>query len=169
MAILRCTKKILTEIKIKPSDSEILPDDFGSWHCNLLRIDRRKCVLFTHDNTLYSFLVPGLTKPDFMNFKAVFRENIFKNLFDEQLPQDQIERFLDNNREIKIAKTNNRSVLGSMNDLAFQLKYQIQDMGGLVNASIPKLNHNLNRIPMSTIKDIYSIDELKRFLGIPSR
>lgn len=169
MAILRCTKKILTEIKIKPSENEGLSDEFGSWHCNLLRIDRRKCVLYTHDRTLYSFFVPGLTKPSFMNFSEVFREGLFKNLLDEQLPQDQIERFLDNNRKIEIAKTNNRSVLGSMNDLAFQLTYRVHDMGGLVNTNIPELNHFLNRIPMSKIKEAYSIYELKRFLGIPIR
>ena len=29
-----------------------------SWHANLLRIDRRKCVLFTQDATLYSVFVP---------------------------------------------------------------------------------------------------------------
>lgn len=169
MAILRCTKKILTEIKIKPSENDELSDDFGSWHCNLLRIDRRKCVLFTHDRTLYSFLVSGLTKPDFTNFNEVFRESVFKNLLNEQLPQNQIERFLDNNRKIEIAKTNNRSVLGSMTDLAFQLTYRVQDMGGLVNANIPELNHFLNRIPMSKIKEVYSIYELKSFLGIPIR
>ena len=169
MAILRCTKKLLTEIKKKPSENDELSDAFGSWHCNLLRIDRRKCVLHTHDRTLYSFLVPGLTKPDFMNFNKVFRESLFKNLLNEQLPQDQIERFLDNIRKIEIAKTNNRSVLGSMNDLAFQLTYRIQDMGGLVNANIPELNQYLNRIPMSKIEEVYSIYELKRFLGIPIR
>jgi CRISPR/Cas system CSM-associated protein Csm2 small subunit len=169
MAIIRCTKKILTEIKIKPSENEGLSDGFGSWHCNLLRIDRRKCVLYTHDYTLYSFLVPGLTKQDFVNFDEVFRESLFKNLLNEKLPQDQIERFLDNNRIIEIAKTNNRSVLGSMNDLAFQLTYRVQDMGGIVNTNIQELNHFLNRIPMSKISETYSIYELKSFLGIPTR
>ena len=29
-----------------------------SWHANLLRFDRRKCVLFTHDASLYSVFMP---------------------------------------------------------------------------------------------------------------
>ena len=169
MAILRCTRKLLNEIKIEPFENNELLDEFGSWHCNLLRIDRRKCVLFTHDQTLYSFLVQGLTKPDFMNFNEVFREKLFKNLLNEQLPQNQIERFLTNNQIIEYTKTNNRSVLGSMNDLTFQLKYKIQDIGGLVDANILELNRDLNRTPMSALKEIFSIDELKRFLGIPIR
>ena len=169
MAILRCTKKLLSEINIRPADSLHLVDDLGSWHCNLLRIDRRKCVLFTHDRTLFSFIVPGLTKPDFENIYEIFKQSLFKNLIEENIPQNQIELFLDNNRKIKISKTNNRSILGSMNELAFQLKYQIRDEGGLINTNVMKLNHDLNRIPMSAIKEFFSIYELKNFLNSQSR
>ena len=165
MAILRCTQKLLSELKLKPSDSKELPSDLSSWHANLLRIDRRKCVLFTHDTTLYSFFVSGLKKPDFENIREVFRQNFFKSLIAEDIPQKQIEIFLEANREIRISKTNNRSVLGSMNDLAFQLKYRIAAMGGLVNVGLAELNIELNRIPMSAIKEIYSIDELRKLLN----
>jgi hypothetical protein len=87
----------------------------------------------------------------------------------EKIPQKQIELFLDDIRKIEIAKTNNRSVLGSMNDLTFQLKYQIADEGGLLNANITKLNHDLNRIPMGAIEEIYSIYELREFIKSLSR
>ncbi len=165
MAILRCTKKLLTELKTKPSEGMISSDVIGSWHANLLRVDRRKCILFTHDATLYSFLVPGLKKPQFENVLEVFGQNLFKNLRWGNFPQNQIEIVLDEHREIIIAKTNNRSVLGSMNDLAFQLKYRIGALGGLVNVDLAELNHELNRIPMSAIKEIYSIDELRKLLN----
>jgi hypothetical protein len=165
MAILRCTKKLLTELKTKPSEGVTSSDEMGCWHANLLRIDRRKCILFTHDVTLYSFLIPGFKKPQFENFREVFGQHLFKNLLWENFPQNQIEIVLDEHREVIIAKTNNRSVLGSMNDLAFQLKYRIAAMGGLVNVDITKLNHELNRIPMSTIKEIYSINELRKLLN----
>jgi len=169
MAILRCTKKLLSELKLKPSDSMQQPNEFSSWHANLLRIDRRKCVLFTHDTTLYSFFVPGLKKSDFKNIREVFRQNLFKSLMAENLPQKHIEIFLDDIREIEISKTNNRSVLGSMNDLTFQLKYQIADEGGLLNTDIMKLNHDLNRIPMSAVEERYSIYELRKLLTKLSR
>ena len=89
MAILRCTQKLLSELKLKPSDSIQQPSDLSGWHANLLRIDRRKCVLFTHDTTLYSFFVPGLKKPDFENIREVFGQNLFKSLMAENLPQKQ--------------------------------------------------------------------------------
>ena len=169
MATLRCTKKLLSELKRKPSVATQDTGNFGNWHANLLRIDRRKCILFTHDQTLYTFLVPGLTKPHFQNIDEVFRQNLFNSLMSENLPQNHIEIFLDNIRDIEITKTNNRSVLGSMNDLAFQVKYQIADEGGLLNSDISKLNHGINRIPMSAIKEIYSIYELQNLLNKMSR
>ena len=162
MAILRCTQKLLSELKLKPSDSMQQPSELSSWHANLLRIDRRKCVLFTHDTTLYSFFVPGLKKPDFKDFREVFRQNLFKSLMAENFSQKHIEIFLDDIREIEISKTNNRSVLGSMNDLTFQVRCQIADEGGIEIADITKLIHDLNRIPMSAIEETYSIYELKK-------
>jgi hypothetical protein len=87
----------------------------------------------------------------------------------ETLPQKHIEIFLDDIRKIEIAKTNNHSVLGSMNDLTFQLKYRIADEGGLLNADITKLIHDLNRIPISAIEEIYSIYELRKLLNKLSR
>ena len=165
MAILRCTKKLLNELKIKPSEETYFTGDLGSWHANLLRIDRRKCVLFTNDATLYSFLVPGLKKHQFQNFHEVFGQHLFKNLRLESFHQHQIEAVLDEHREIVISKTNNRSVLGSMNDLAYQLKYSISSVGGLDYMDLAELNHELNRIPMSAIKEIYSINELRKLLN----
>ena len=156
---------MLTELKTKPSEETISSNEVDSWHANLLRIDRRKCILFTHDATLYSFFVPALKKPQFENVREVFGQNLFKNLLRENFPQNQIEIVLNKHREIIIAKTNNRSVLGSMNDLAFQLKYRIAAMGGLANVDLAELNHELNRIPMSAIKEIYSIDELRKLLN----
>lgn len=164
MAIIRCTKKLLAELRVKPSAETDSTGEIGNWHANLLRFDRRKCVLFTHDATLYSFLIPGLRKPQFENIGEVFGQSLFKNLLWENFSQNQIEIMLNQLREISIGKTNNRSVLGSMNDLGFQLKYQIHGMGGLVNVDLAELNRRLNRIPMSKLERVYSIKEMQRLL-----
>jgi len=121
-------------------------------------------VLFTNNSTLYSFLVPGMKKVQFKYFEEVFSQELFKSLVAEGLPQNKIEIVLDDCREIVISKTNDRSVLGSMNDLAFQLKVRIEAAGGLGNIDLTELNHDLNRIPMSAIEEFYSIDELRKQL-----
>ncbi len=169
MAIIGCTKKLLTELKEKPADIKQTPAELSGWHANIFRADRRKCILFTHDKTLYSLFIPGLLKTHFQNIREVFGQELFKSLLSEDLSQKHIELVLDDISEIKITKTNNRSVLGSMNDLIFNIKFVIDQNGGLMNTDIYELNHNLNRIPMGAIGMDYSIDALKTLLDAPRR
>ena len=68
---------------------------------------------------------------------------------------------------IMIAKTNSRSILGSMNELAFQIKCIVHGMGGLIVTDLSEINRQLNHIPMSAIKYNFSIKELRHRLGKP--
>jgi hypothetical protein len=106
-----------------------------------------------------------MKKPQFENFDEVFRLNLFKNLMNEDLPQRQIEHVFNEHREIRIAKTNNRSVLGSMNDLAYQLKCRIYGDGGLVIVDMAETNRELNRIPMGALGYKLSIKQLHEVLN----
>ena len=146
MQLIRCTQKLIKELRIEPSEKEAQPGDIGGWHANLLRIDRRKSVLFTNDRTLYSFFVPSLKRPEFKRFQDVFRENLLNCLVNDGFPQSQIEKVLNEYQAIEIAKTNNRSVLGSMNDFAFQIKYRVAVFGGLDNTDLITVNHRFSQL-----------------------
>ncbi len=164
MQLIRCTQKLIKELRIEPSEKEAQSGYIGGWHANLLRIERRKCVLFTNDLTLYSFFVPGLKRPEFERFQEVFRQNLLKCLVNDGFSQTQVERVLSEYQTIGIAKTNNRSVLGSMNEFAFQLEYRIASFGGLENTDLIILNSELNRTLMGAIKYMCSIKLLRSML-----
>ena len=58
MQLIRCTKKLQKEMGLKQSDlcaEEPCFSYLGSWHVNLIHFDRRKCVLFVNDKTLFNF------------------------------------------------------------------------------------------------------------------
>ena len=64
MQLMRCTKKLQKEMGLKQSDlceEEPRFSYLGPWHANLIYIDRRKCVLFVNDNTLFNFIAPDLS------------------------------------------------------------------------------------------------------------
>ncbi len=49
MRYLKCTKKVLDEMGVKPVAITERPDEggpLGDWCVNLLRINRKKCLLF---------------------------------------------------------------------------------------------------------------------------
>jgi hypothetical protein len=63
--------------------------------------------------------------------------------------------------EIAFANTNSKSVLGSMNDLAFHYKYSILGSDGVHSPAVPEIIRRLNRMPMSAIKEVFPIEALK--------
>jgi len=160
--VIRCTQKLLAEIPDKLVD----PSAAGErWHANLFRIERRKCVLFTHDATLYSVFVPGLTKPDFEHLDEVFGQRLFKTLLWDEFPQAQIERMLDASRTIRFTRSNNRSVLGSMNDIRFQIEVHVAHDGGLANVDLADLHHRVNRTPFSAVGYRYPVEGFQEYLA----
>ena len=164
MAIIRCTAKLLKELGVKSTKVPDQPIRLSDWHANLLWLNRKKYVLFTNEQTLYSLLVHWTKTPRSADFLERFRLGLFKSLVSEGLAEAQLEYFLNEHAEFAITKTNNRSVLGSMNDLAFQIKSMIYVSGGLADGGLSEISRQLNRIPMGAIKYKFSIDELKQRL-----
>lgn len=159
---IHCTQKLLAEIP----DRLIDPSASGeSWHANLLRIDRRKCVLFTHDATLYSVFVPGLKKAEFERLDEVFGQRLFKALLRDEFPQTQIERMLEACRMIRFTRSSNRSVLGSMNDIRFHIGWHVEHDGGLTYVDLGQLHHKLNRIPFSAVGYGYPVERFREYLA----
>jgi hypothetical protein len=164
MTIIKCTTKLLNELGVKPANAPDQPPSLCDWHANVLRLDRKKYVLFTNDQTLYSLFVPWNKSPRSTDIMERFRFGLLKSLMSEGLAEVQIKYLLSEHAQITITKTNSRSVLGSMNDLTIQIKSMILVSDGL-DVNFSEVNRQLNRIPMSAIKYQVSIDELKRRLA----
>ncbi|MCP5408376.1 MAG: hypothetical protein H6963_03650 [Chromatiaceae bacterium] len=164
MQLIRCTKKLQKEIGLKQSDlctEEPRFSYLGSWHANLIHIDRRKCLLFANDRTLFNFIVPDLSRAQIRDLKKLFKSYLSCVLADEGFADVERERILAEYDEIGFANTNSKSVLGSMNDLAFHYKYSILESGGVHSPAVPETIRRLNRMPMSAIKEVFPIDALK--------
>ena len=164
MAVIQCTQKLIKELKVAPVMTDITGGVLSLWHANLLILDRRKCVLFTNDQTRYSFLVPGLKKPDFSFLGEYFGQALFKCLLHDGFSQEQIERLLDETREIIYTKTSNRSVLGSMNDITQMVKLTVYEEGGLVNTDIVALIQSVNHMPSGAIGYKFSVEAMRELL-----
>jgi hypothetical protein len=166
--IIHCTKKLMKELEASPS-GRIVPEPLsgflGPWHANLIRIERRKCLLLTNDRMLYSFLVTGVKKKDLVNFRELFALHLKMNLEKEGFGQEDIKKALEEYGEIAIAPTKSRSVLGSMNDLADQAEFLVSRAGGMEKGDMFTVNMMLNRIPMGAIKYRYAIDKVYELFG----
>ena len=152
MPYICCTQKLAKELNTKLCSPITENAGLGNWYANLLRIDRRKCVLFTHEPTLYSVFVAGLKKPDFQHLDDIFLRVLFKQLQEERFATDQIESVLNEyDGKIKYAKTENKSVLGSMNDMVVQIKTEVHISQSLASLDMSSLARRLNVIPFKGI------------------
>src|SRR5690606_41842344 len=79
MRVLRCTRRALDYLGAAAGDQSEPGDVDGvlkEWYVNLLRIERRNCLLFAEARTLYVFLVPGVVKRDVEKLPALFAERL---------------------------------------------------------------------------------------------
>lgn len=167
MRIIHCTRKLLKEIDVtlvEPDKITPPTEGLGNWYANLLRIDRRKCILFTNEKSLYTFLIPKVLKANLKNIKQEFFINLSFNLQNEGFGLEVINRVMQEYQEIGFAKTASKKVLGSMNELTFQYEVLIEQKEGLENIGILELNKHINRTIMGALKYKYPIEALRNLL-----
>lgn len=167
MQLIGCTSKLQKEMGLRPKDLVTFePEDsaLGPWTANLIFINRRKCVLFVNDKTLFNFLVPDVPRRMIRELDSMFRNWFACSLGDEGFKEDQINKILEEYREIGYSKTRSRSVLGSMKELAFGYKYELHSRS-LHSWEFPEIIKRMNRTlmgaaggykyPVEALFDIY--------------
>lgn len=140
--VLRCTRRALDLLGRSVALADPPPDE-DDWYLNLLWIERRKCLLFTHAGTLFSVFVADVRAPDIRPISRYALAVIESELRSESLPADLLGP-LDPD-QVQLAKTASRSVLGFMNDIAVHCRYQIAADGGLDHCDPTLLNRRLRR------------------------
>ena len=164
MTVIRCTAKLQKEMGLKKSDLADVSDKPSSlqcWHANLIYICGRKCVLFVNDRTLFNFIAPDVSRADCRQLNRVFAAWLPAAL-SHQTENPEILVALEPDFEAIIyGATNSKSILGSMNELAWHYKAAIEDEGSIHSAMVPTIIKNLNRMPMKDIEFKYPIKRLE--------
>ncbi|WP_202407117.1 DUF6933 domain-containing protein [Guptibacillus hwajinpoensis] len=61
--LIQCTKKLLQELKVDVV-TEVDEDPLYSWHANLIKLGRKKVVVFTNDQNRYAIVLYGVKAKD---------------------------------------------------------------------------------------------------------
>jgi hypothetical protein len=141
--VVRCTKRMLDLLGGRSLTLSELPPADDDWYLNLLWIDRQKCLLLTHADTLFSVFRAGVRRADLRPIGTYLVDAIETELRAEDLPTDTFSELQPDS--VRLAKTASRSTLGFMNEMAFELRYFIADTGGLGRCDSDVLNHGLRR------------------------
>ena len=140
--ILRCTRKLLTVLGSAVAGPAPAPDP-GDWYANLLRFDRRTCLLLTHPATLFTILEADVTASSLRAARQLVTGLIGRELRREERPAGTFGDL--GQQEVLPARTADRSVPGGMNDMTFRCEHAIAGAGGLARTDLPELNRSLRR------------------------
>ncbi len=168
MELIRCTAKLRKEMGLKPQDLETRETDdvcLGQWHANLIYIDGKKTVLFVNDRTLFNFIMPDVARAHIRELDKMFRLMLSCTLADEQVPEKIRESILSEYKEIGYAKSSNRSVMSTANQLAHHYDYHIFREGSIHSPLVPQIIRNQNRYPWQTLESHSAINELANLYG----
>lgn len=168
MQIIRCTAKLRKEMGVKDSDlfcGEVAPGMLGPWHANQIYINRRKCILFVNDTTLFNFIVPDVRRAEIRDLHKLFLNFLEPVLAQEGFSHLQRKALVSEYAEVVYGATSSKSVLGSMNDLAFNYMHWIASTNGLHSAEIPDIISKMNHLPMGALKYVYPIEALRQLIN----
>lgn len=128
---LHATKKLYTKIpaSLRAADHQSTqPEDpFGDWHGKLITVQRRQCVIVTHEATRYTLVLPCLTKPDFANLQTIMLDVLLNSLLKLDYPVAILEMAGSQlaNQSFTVDSVCHRSAQGTVNRLAEEFDYSV--------------------------------------------
>ncbi|MCO4292864.1 hypothetical protein NF867_08330 [Solitalea sp. MAHUQ-68] len=160
-----CSQKFakLLELPSKKNSSINTEESLQAWNAHLFSADRRKCLIFVHKTTLYTFILLDILKKDLKDLPSLFIEGFINQLKTDQLIKDNHELILRKHYDsITLKNTDNdKKVLGSINDYVYQTKFMIEINGGIHNCDANDIGQRLNDTPMGAIKYGFPIDRMR--------
>ena len=168
MQLIRCTKKLQKRLSLSNDEfmkHESSGDILGPWHANLIAISGSPAILFANDRTLLNFFIDINPHGPVHHFHKNFVAMVSCLLADLGVRDATREYLIQEYTEIGFAPTNNRRVLGSMNDLAFHYDCLVSEAGGIHSADVPRIIRDLNGMPMSMLPEGAPDRELKQMVA----
>ena len=115
MPIIFCSTKLSKLIGLKTRLPSISIDN---WNAHLFALQGRKCLVFVHKETFYSFVVFDILKRQLTDFKQVFTYRFIDQLGNDNLLSDELKNSIKQDfQNFELSTTDgDKSTIGYVND-----------------------------------------------------
>jgi hypothetical protein len=147
--LLRCTQRLLKSSRVTPESEPLLPKGIlGEWYANTVSLPfpGRSLVIFTSAKTLLTVVAPGRILRTTI---PVFQKRLPILLKQLELAENWITLETGARSEVHVARTENRRVLGSMNDLAHAIWFHALETPSFDRFDLDRLELQLAETPFS--------------------
>jgi hypothetical protein len=158
MVTIRCTNKLLARIGAPATETAPATTLLGDWHAKPVAIGHQRLVLLISEHSRLPVLMRAR---DVKHLALNFPDALAAVLWGLGVEAAAINREVAATREAVIAKTDNRSLLGTLNDFAFMLQRQLPDRPDLdlVQAAL-----ELSHTPVQPLRPHHFPDQMTRKL-----
>ncbi|MCF7885800.1 MAG: hypothetical protein K9M80_04820 [Candidatus Marinimicrobia bacterium] len=163
--ILRCTQKLIKTYDLSISNDISSEELLDEWYANLIYIERKKCILFTESETLYSLFLPNFKKGQIGNIEKIFKNWLKKSLKNLGIESNKIDKLLNRLDGMNYTTTQSRSILGSMNEYGYYYKHLINEEGGLQQSNIDEIVYKINGFIMGAIEYSSGNEEMRKIIN----
>jgi len=137
--LIRCTKKLIDELKIIPESVED-EEPLFSWHANIIMVNRRKTVVLMNDLTRYAVVLYGVKAKELKNLSDVASQGIREMFRAEGIKEEIINQYLQQINEVKYTKTKDRTSVARLNKTCENVTWFFEDLelDSIIQQSISK-------------------------------
>ena len=139
--ILRCTARLMKLLAGRGGLPVEAPPGVDDWYGHLFVVERRKCLVLVHADTLFSVIDTDVRVAQLDDLGIYLATRIIDALASEGLPGGTLGP--TDPSKLQVAKTASRSVLGHINEIILDAQYAIEDAGGLQHANLHVINHEI--------------------------
>jgi hypothetical protein len=147
MYVLRCTRRLLRDLRgrIEADESAVSTTLLGDWFANRLNVGPRRYVLATNASTRLSVVVPA-RDPALLPARIAAAVDTLLAYLDVTDSARALE--IARMQQVRIATTNNRSVLATMTDIAFSAYDELYDLPHRPGRTLAHVDLVLSALPM---------------------
>lgn len=150
---IRITNKMKEKFKIAlTEDNEKDVERFDSWHANIFTFQRKTGIIIMNDLTRYSVILFGIQKSDMNQLSLLIKEQLVKNMTADGFDDLSIQKVVRSFKNIRFAKTNDRSVLGQIKDSLYSLSIYLDFEEVFTGETIQDANYRCNKTPMGALE-----------------
>jgi hypothetical protein len=163
MPVLRLTSQLLAELDVQPSpDSTAASLPIGDWYGHVFTVERRKCVMFVNEPTLFVCPALGVVKSDYRQIILFFIGVLAQALRTMGFNKREINWIFAKHKGMAIGRATNRSTLGSLNNRVTDIKSHFARHLGFENCDIGSVTKWLNETPMKPIGYANGFEQMRR-------
>jgi hypothetical protein len=118
--VLRCTQKLLKRLGPPVMDPPQSTTALGDWFAQPVAVGHQRYILLVSARSLLPLVIRAR---EIKHFDTAFADALASVLWRIGVPPADVARELAESREVVVAATNSRSVLGSVNDFSQMMKW----------------------------------------------